>query len=193
VAFRVLIEDDPSAMRAFIRRTIQMSGIDPSEFVEVSNGREALDLLRPESADIILTNINTPTMAGDELLRALKSDELFASVPVAVVSTGGSENRIRQMMALGDREWTQMLAAATSEVLETTFFAGIYGPAHAQQAVVERRVAPRLLFKGSSCGSLTLTSSAPAARTLATNSPAAEQDDPVPAAQIGAMLGSWPT
>jgi hypothetical protein len=33
------------------------------------------------------------------------------------------ENRIRQMMAFGNREWSQMLAAATSEVLETMFFA----------------------------------------------------------------------
>ena len=101
MALRILIVDDSTAMRAFIRRTIVLSGLEEAQFLEASNGHEALDLLNREWVDVILTDINMPGMDGEELMRHLEADELLQSIPAVVVSTDGTEARIRQMLSMG--------------------------------------------------------------------------------------------
>jgi len=107
MAFRVLIVDDSSVMRSFIRRTIEVSGLEGSEFLEASNGREALDLLRERWVDVVLTDINMPSMSGEDLVRSLEADDLLKSVPVVIVSTDGTVNRMQQMLALGARGYVK--------------------------------------------------------------------------------------
>ena len=107
MAFRVLIVDDSSVMRAFIRRIILLSGMESAEFLEAGNGREALDLLRKEWVDVVLTDINMPAMDGEQLVRCLEADELLKSVPVVIVSTDGTESRIQQMLTLGARGYVK--------------------------------------------------------------------------------------
>jgi two-component system, chemotaxis family, chemotaxis protein CheY len=103
MAYRVLIVDDSPAMRMFVRRVIDMSGFDLSSCFEASNGEEALDLLRNEWVDAILTDINMPEMDGQEFLRRLSEDELLRSIPAIVISTDATANRIASMASLGAR------------------------------------------------------------------------------------------
>jgi two-component system chemotaxis response regulator CheY len=101
VAYNVLIVDDSPAMRRFVRRVLELTGIEVGKCLEANNGQEALDVLRLEWVDIVLTDINMPLMDGEELLRALKSDSALQSIPVLVLSTDRSESRVRQMLELG--------------------------------------------------------------------------------------------
>jgi two-component system, chemotaxis family, chemotaxis protein CheY len=103
MAFHLMIVDDSPAMRAFIARVVELSGLDVGKCLQASNGREALDLLGEHWVDIILTDVNMPTMNGEEFLRRLEQDELLRTVPVLVISTDGSEHRVHRMMALGAR------------------------------------------------------------------------------------------
>jgi two-component system chemotaxis response regulator CheY len=107
MAFRVLIVDDSPVMRAFIRRIVLLSGIEAAEFLEASDGIEALAVLRREWVDVILTDINMPGMDGEQLLRCLEADNLLKSVPVLVVSTDGTESRVHQMLSLGARGYVK--------------------------------------------------------------------------------------
>lgn len=103
MAYRILIVDDSPLMRAFARRVIHLSGFEPSECLEASNGREALDLLRVQTVDAILTDINMPEMDGEEFLRQLTHDEALRAIPVIVVSTDATLKRIDRMLELGAR------------------------------------------------------------------------------------------
>lgn len=107
MAFHLLILDDSAAMRAFIARIVDLSGLDVGECLQAANGQEALDLLETRWVDIILTDVNMPTMNGEEFLRRLQEDDLLRTVPVLVVSTDGSENRIQRMMALGAKGYVK--------------------------------------------------------------------------------------
>jgi two-component system chemotaxis response regulator CheY len=107
VAFRVLIVDDSPVMRTFIRRTIVLSGMEGAEILEASDGREALNLLREQWVDVVLTDINMPSMDGEQLVRCLEADDLLKSVPVVIVSTDSTESRMRQMLALGARGYVK--------------------------------------------------------------------------------------
>ena len=103
MAYRVLIVDDSPAMRTFVRRVIDLSGFELSDCFEASNGGEALDLLRNEWVDAILTDINMPGMDGQEFLRRLSQDEMLRSIPAIVISTDATSHRMASMASLGAR------------------------------------------------------------------------------------------
>ncbi|HEY2018388.1 MAG TPA: response regulator [Bryobacteraceae bacterium] len=103
MAYRVLIVDDSPAMRAFVRRVIELSGFELSTCFEASNGQEALDLLQREWVDAILTDINMPLVDGEEFLRRLAVDGMLRSIPAIVISTDATQNRIERLLSLGAR------------------------------------------------------------------------------------------
>ena len=103
MAYRVLIVDDSPAMRAFVRRVMEISGFELSVAFEAGDGNEALALLQREWVDLILTDINMPGMDGEDFLRRLEADEFLRAMPVVVISTDATSNRIQRMMALGAR------------------------------------------------------------------------------------------
>jgi two-component system chemotaxis response regulator CheY len=107
MAFSVMIVDDSPAMRAFVRRVLHLSGFPVEEYLLAGNGKEALELLQSRTADIILTDINMPTMDGEQFVRRLEADECLRAIPVVVVSTDASETRIREMLALGARGYVK--------------------------------------------------------------------------------------
>lgn len=100
MAIRVLIVDDSPAMRTFIIRVFKLSGLEIEECLQACNGQDALELLKDHSVDIILTDVNMPTMNGEEFLQNLYEDERLRTIPVLVVSTDGSEHRVQRMMSL---------------------------------------------------------------------------------------------
>jgi two-component system chemotaxis response regulator CheY len=99
--FNVLIVDDSPAMRSFIRRVLDLSGFPVGICAEASDGQEALDLLRGQSIDVILTDINMPRMDGEEFLRRRAQDPHMRSIPALVISTDRTASRVHRMLALG--------------------------------------------------------------------------------------------
>ena len=51
--------------------------------------------------DLILTDINMPVMNGEQFLSRIRGHDPFAHIPVLVVSTDASHQRIRRMLELG--------------------------------------------------------------------------------------------
>jgi two-component system chemotaxis response regulator CheY len=101
MAYRVLVVDDSSSIRAIIKKIIKVSGFDVAEFLDACDGREALSIMAANQVDLVLTDINMPNMNGLDLIARIKENERLASVPVVVVSTEGSEKKMAEAMALG--------------------------------------------------------------------------------------------
>jgi two-component system chemotaxis response regulator CheY len=95
-----LIVDDSPLMRAFIKRVIRLAGYE-ANVLEAANGREALDCLEWNRADVILTDINMPVMSGEELLTELKKNGTLAKTPTLVISTDATRDRADRMLELG--------------------------------------------------------------------------------------------
>lgn len=117
MSYRVLIVDDSPAMRAFVRRVMQLSGFELSDSFEAGDGGAALQVLEKEWVDLILTDINMPGMDGEEFLRRLEADEMLRALPVVVISTDATAGRIQRMMALGARGY--VTKPFTPETLRT--------------------------------------------------------------------------
>ena len=103
MSFRVLIVDDSPSMRSFIKRVMDLSGLEVSAHLEAGDGQEAIDVLNREWVDVILTDINMPRMNGEEFVRRLAESGLTRTIPIIVVSTDGTEVRREHLQALGVR------------------------------------------------------------------------------------------
>jgi two-component system, chemotaxis family, chemotaxis protein CheY len=105
MAFSILIVDDSPVMRKFIRRVLDLTGLEIGECLDAGDGRQALDLLQQSWVDIILTDINMPVMNGEQFLEKLSADPLLGSIPVLLISTDRSDSRIHRMLALGAKDY----------------------------------------------------------------------------------------
>ena len=100
---RVLIVDDSSVMRKIVDRSLRQAGLQIKEVFEAGNGVEALARMRETRVDLILTDINMPTMDGLELVRQLQSIENAKDVPIVMVTTEAGEAHVVQALSSGAR------------------------------------------------------------------------------------------
>jgi two-component system chemotaxis response regulator CheY len=101
MAFNILVVDDSSVMRAIIIKALRLSQLPLGEIYEATNGQEALKLLEGKWIDLALVDINMPVMDGEEMVKSLRQNPATADLPVLIVSTEGSETRIRGLMQKG--------------------------------------------------------------------------------------------
>ncbi|WP_028608922.1 response regulator transcription factor [Paenibacillus harenae] len=84
MTYRILIVDDESVDLEWMRRRIQSSGKRLEVAAAVDNVYSALDVVRKEQIDIILSDIRMPIMSGMELIRQVK--EIRSHIRVMFVS-----------------------------------------------------------------------------------------------------------
>jgi two-component system chemotaxis response regulator CheY len=96
-----LIVDDSSVMRKIVERALRQAGLSLSKVHEASSGSEALDVLKNERVQLILSDINMPVMDGLEFLRQLRSQELAPDVPVVMITTESSEEHVKAAIVAG--------------------------------------------------------------------------------------------
>jgi|SRR5271165_1524569 len=102
-ALRTLVVDDSPVMRKIVARTLRQAGISIGQVLEAGNGSQALDILRQQTVDIVLCDINMPVMDGLELVRQLRTLENARGVPVLMITTEGSESHVAEAIACGAR------------------------------------------------------------------------------------------
>ncbi|MEW5924079.1 MAG: response regulator [Candidatus Zixiibacteriota bacterium] len=101
MAYNILIVDDSKTIRSMLEKVINLSGVSLGEIKTAGNGKEALDSLKDNWIDLVLTDINMPVMGGMELIRAMAGDSMLKSIPVVVISSDGSTQRIKEVEEFG--------------------------------------------------------------------------------------------
>ncbi|MFH1420196.1 MAG: response regulator [Planctomycetota bacterium] len=97
----VLIVDDSATIRQMVKKTMAMAGLDVGDVYEASNGIEALAQLNDHPVAAMLVDINMPTMNGIQLLTRMKQNEQLKDIPIVIVSTEGSKQRIQEIEDFG--------------------------------------------------------------------------------------------
>ena len=118
MSYNILVVDDSKTVRRMIAKALEVAGIPLNQVHQAENGREALAVLEEEWIDLVLTDINMPEMDGMELVRTMAEGELLQTVPVVVVSTEGSEERISELKQRGIRGYLRK--PVTPESIKTT-------------------------------------------------------------------------
>lgn len=96
---RALIVDDDCLLRTLTEALLrEMVAVDT---VEASNGKEALALLKCESADLIISDWSMPVMDGLEFLKACKGDAALKHIPFIMSSGQGEKADILRAIEAG--------------------------------------------------------------------------------------------
>jgi two-component system chemotaxis response regulator CheY len=91
---RALVVDDFITMRRVVRSLLRETGFADVDIVEASNGAAALDRLRDETFDVVVTDIEMPTLGGFELLSAIRRDARWRHLPVLMVTAEATRDEI---------------------------------------------------------------------------------------------------
>jgi len=100
---RALIVDDSSVMRKIVERTLRQAGLESLVVHEAGSGSEGLKVLEGKPVDLILSDINMPSMDGLEFLRQIRARNLAPGVPVVMITTESSEEHVKQAIQAGAR------------------------------------------------------------------------------------------
>jgi two-component system chemotaxis response regulator CheY len=98
-----LIVDDSTVMRKIVERALRQTGLDSLIVHEAGNGNEGLEILKTHSVDLILSDINMPSMDGLEFVRQIAERNLAPGVPVVMITTESSEEHVKAAIQAGAR------------------------------------------------------------------------------------------
>ncbi|MGI5170636.1 SpoIIE family protein phosphatase [Spirillospora sp. CA-253888] len=110
LAARVLVADDNADMREYLARLLSSAGY---EVRTVEDGLQALEAVRGDSPDLVVSDVMMPGLDGLALVSALRTDPRTASVPVLLLSArAGQEASIEGLQAGADDYLVKPFAAA---------------------------------------------------------------------------------
>ena len=97
----VLIVDDSAAIRKILQRVLRQTEVPIGQVFEASDGLEALQALRAQTVGLVLSDINMPNMDGLQFLSQVRATPEWKEIPVLMITTEGSQNRVMEAVQLG--------------------------------------------------------------------------------------------
>lgn len=89
---KVLVVDDFATMRRIIKNILRQLGYE--NILEADDGLAALDVLRSDKVDFIISDWNMPRMSGIELLKAVRTTEEWKDTPFLMVTAEGQKENV---------------------------------------------------------------------------------------------------
>lgn len=97
----VIIVDDSDTARMFVRRCFEIAGLSEATIFEAKDGAEAISLLAANPIDLVITDLNMPAVDGRTLIRKMRLDARWRTIPVIVVSSAANAELHNELKALG--------------------------------------------------------------------------------------------
>jgi two-component system chemotaxis response regulator CheY len=98
MAKRILTIDDSKTMRDMLMLTLSSAGFD---VVQAVDGQDGIDVLKRETVDVVITDINMPKMDGYGVIRHLREKREFDAVPILVLTTESDREKKERARDLG--------------------------------------------------------------------------------------------
>lgn len=100
----ILVVDDSDTTRLLIERMIKKLGF---KTINAVDGQNALDVLAEKHRDItiVVTDINMPNLDGFGLIRQMREDQKLLNMPIIVISTENSTDKIDLAKSYGACAW----------------------------------------------------------------------------------------
>lgn len=116
---RILTVDDSPSMRALLKHALTAQGFHVEQ---ADDGVSALDWLKENECDVVITDINMPRMDGFGLIENLRRNAIHDNRPILVLTTESSDEKKAQARNAGATGWivkpfdAEKLAAAVRRV-----------------------------------------------------------------------------
>ena len=89
---KVLVVDDFATMRRIVKNILTQLGF--KNIVEADDGSTAVDVLKSEKVDMIISDWNMPKMTGLELLKHVRGTPELADTPFIMVTAEAQQDNI---------------------------------------------------------------------------------------------------
>jgi two-component system chemotaxis response regulator CheY len=96
---KVLVVDDFATMRKIVRNILKQIGF--TNIVEADDGANAMEIIKNEKVDFVVTDWNMPNMTGLELLKNIRAEDRAKDVPVLMVTAEGLANNVVDAVKAG--------------------------------------------------------------------------------------------
>ena len=83
-SFCILVVDDSRTLRRILFRELNSLGFQ--NILEAADGIEAINTVKSNSIDLMLLDMEMPELDGLGVLTELKSDDIYKSLPIIVIS-----------------------------------------------------------------------------------------------------------
>jgi CheY-like chemotaxis protein len=95
---KILIVEDYPVTQRVLSLTLRNNGHDVAV---AGDGREALDYLTAQPVDLMLVDIAMPEMDGMTLLRHLRNDERYQTLPIVMLTASGQDEDRAEALSIG--------------------------------------------------------------------------------------------
>ena len=99
---RILTVDDSPSMRALLKHALTAEGFHVDQ---ADDGVSALDWLKENECDVVITDINMPRMDGFGLIEHRRKGAIHENRPILVLTTEASEEKKAQARRAGATGW----------------------------------------------------------------------------------------
>ncbi|MBI3015579.1 MAG: chemotaxis response regulator CheY [Candidatus Tectomicrobia bacterium] len=96
---KVLIVDDFSTMRRIMKNLLRQIGF--TNIQEADDGTTALQLLKTDPVDLVISDWKMPKMSGLDLLKAIRGDNQLKAIPVLMVTAEAKKENIVEAVQAG--------------------------------------------------------------------------------------------
>lgn len=96
---KVLVVDDMISMRLLVRDMLEEMGF--SAFEEAEDGESALEVLRNQKIDLVVSDFNMCPRTGLELLKEVKADPTLREIPFIMVTSESDAELARDAHRMG--------------------------------------------------------------------------------------------
>lgn len=91
-SMKVLVVDDFATMRRIVKNILTQLGY--KNLSEADDGTTALEVLKSEKIDMIISDWNMPKMTGLDLLKTVRADPNMADLPFIMVTAEAQQDNI---------------------------------------------------------------------------------------------------
>ncbi len=101
--YTVCVVEDEKVSRTMTLEMLKKMGLN--KIVASTNGQIALDKLKAQEADLIISDWHMPVMDGLELYKAVKKEETLKDIPFLMVTVEDLKEKVIEALKLGIRDY----------------------------------------------------------------------------------------
>jgi len=100
---KILVVDDFKTMRKIIKNILTQLGF--KNIIEADDGTTALELLKKQKVDLIISDWNMPKMNGLELLKSIRSDDSLKDIRFIMVTAEAQKENVIEAIKHGVNQY----------------------------------------------------------------------------------------